>query len=146
VKSSGMTVAQYAKSRGVAPRAIEEQIEKGNIRLRKGRIDPRQADNAYAPSRSMISGRDDPGQRSARSKIAVTRGTLAQEREQLQALGARYGRHDDALELAHSRADEVTSGLRALAKDDPLFARFVELVLDDLGDLRAQSTADVERC
>jgi hypothetical protein len=161
----GMSLREYARTRGVAQRAIQQQVEAGTIRLVNGRVDPMQADNSWGLIRRASPlgqhQNDDAGRRSARAKIAVAVARLRLFRERYDRARDRYVDRAEAIEVARSEADYVLDALsaapaarvEAFAAElaiEPVVARrildrFVSLALSEIGDLRRQAVRDAER-
>jgi hypothetical protein len=159
----GMSLREYARTRGVAQRAIQQQVEAGTIRLVNGRVDPVQADNSWGLIRRarMSVQDDDAGRRSARAKIAVAVARLRLFRERYDRARDRYVDRAEAIEVARSEADYVLDALSAAPAArveafaaalaiEPAIARrildrFVSLALSEIGDLRRQAVRDAER-
>src|SRR5262245_47610330 len=96
-----LSLRQYAKTRGVALRAIQQAVEAGTVRLVDGRMDPEQADNSWGVSRRGRMGvqDDDVGRRSARAKIAVTLAKLRLVKERYETARERYVDRGEAIQV-----------------------------------------------
>lgn len=159
-----MSLREYARTRGVALRAIQQHVESGTIRLVDGRVDPEQADASWGAIRRarMSVQDDDAGRRSARAKIAVAVARLRLLKECFETARERFVDRAESIETAGSEADYVLDALRAstngpaaeafaaelgieLAVARQILDRFVGLALAEVGDLRRQAVRDAER-
>ena len=160
-----LSMKEYARSRGVARRAIQQQVVSGVIKLFDGKVDPEQADNSWGVarrgSRGIIHQDTDAGQRSAKAKVAVALAKLRLHRQRYDELKDRYVDRDAAVAQGESEAVYVLDGLRAapavyaatlaeemgIAPEAALriLDRFIGLTLVEIGDLPRQAIRDAER-
>lgn len=158
-----MSLRGYARARGVALRAIQQQVEAGTIKLVNGRVDPVQADASWGLIRRarLEVQDDDAGRRSARAKVAVTMSKLRLLKEDFETQKERYLDRAEVVETHRREADYIIESLRAVpAAYTETFAeqlhitpdlgreildRFMVLVLAELGDIRRQAVRDAER-
>jgi hypothetical protein len=158
-----LSLREYARRRGVALRAIQQQVESGTIQLVDGRVDPTQADNSWGVIRRarMTSQGDDAGRRSARAKVAVTVAKFRFVKERYEAARERFIDRAEFVEVAGSEADFVLDALRAApatyaaafaaelsiepAVAQEILTEFMTLALAEVGDLRRQAVRDAER-
>ena len=158
-----LSLREYARRRGVALRAIQQQVESGTIRLVDGRVDPTQADASWGLIRRarMSEQGDDAGQRSARAKVALAVAQLRQMRERYDRAHELVVDRGEAIETAGREADYVIEALcaqpalyaerfaseLAIAPDQAraILDRFVGLAVAEIGDLRKQAIRDAER-
>jgi hypothetical protein len=161
----GMSMRSYARSRNADERAVRRAVADGIIHLVDGRVDPEQADAAWASTRraSRMGARqlDDAGVRSARSKIAVKIAQFRMLRDRYEAARERYIDRAEFIEVAAAESRYVLDALRAapatyatafalelaiepgVAKD--ILTEFMTLALAEVGDLVAQAVADAKR-
>jgi hypothetical protein len=163
---SKVTLNRYARSRGADPKAIRRAIDAGIIqRDGDGRIDPTQADAAWAStrraSRMAQHQHDDTGRRSAKAKIAVTLAKLRLIKQRVEMMRERFVDRVEAVAVGEQEATYVLDSLRAapasyaatLAKEmaipkeaaQRILDRFVGLTLIEIGDLARQARRDAER-
>src|SRR5262249_22162656 len=160
---SGMSLREYARTRNVTLRAIQQQVESGVIVLEDGRVNPTQADDAWGPiRRTRATGAyDDAGRRSARAKIAVAMAKLRLAQERYTAARDQLVDRGEAIDVARADAEFVLAQLRAapaeryeefadsLGIDRQLgrvvLAEFMALAIGELGDLRRQMVRNAER-
>jgi len=158
-----MSLRGYARARGVALRAIQQQVEAGTIKLVNGRVDPVQADASWGLIRRarLEVQDDDAGRRSARAKVAVATAKLRLLKEDFEAAKERYVDRAEAVEQGQREADYILESLRAIpAAYASTFAeqlhitpdlgreildQFMALILAELGDIRRQAVRDAER-
>jgi hypothetical protein len=152
-----MSVAGYAKSRGVTEEAIRQQIRAGIIGLvARGRVDIEQADRAwFGIRRSRVAvQRDDTGTRAAAAKIAAAFAKLRLTKDQLEAARERYVERKDAIERARIDSAAFLAALQQipterateraeLADLDPavarhLLERFILSAISELGDVAGE--------
>jgi len=161
--AEGMSLRAYAKARGVGLRAIQYQVEQGTIQLVNGKVDPEQADASWGEIRRarMEVQADDAGRRSARAKVAVAMAKLRLTKEEYETVRERYVDRAEAIETGWREADYIITSLQnvplAYAESfatrlaiDPdvarqILARFIALVLGELGDIRRQAAREAER-
>lgn len=162
----GMSIRAYAESRRADRAAIRRKIREGVIRLDgNGRIDPDQADTAWASTRraSRLGQHQtsDLGQRSARAKVAVTAAKLRLIRNRYEKMKDRYVDRAEAVAVGEQEAVYVVEALRAApAAYAPTLAaemaipqtsaarileQFIALALIEIGDLPQQARRDAER-
>jgi hypothetical protein len=160
-----LSMEEYARSRGVARRAIQNQVVTGVIKLFDGKVDPEQADNSWGvarrASRGIVHIHDDAGARSAKAKVAVALGRLRLAKQRVDTLRERYVDRAEAVAVGESEAVYVVDALRAApAAYAPTLAeemgippdsalrildRFIGLTLVEIGDLPRQAKRDAER-
>jgi hypothetical protein len=160
-----VTLEEYARTRGVARRAIQFQVEKGVIEVVDGRIDPAQADASWGAirraSRLGQHQRNEAGERSAKAKVAVTLAKLRLSKQRFETVRDRYVDRAEAIAVGESEARFVVEALRASPAGyaDTLAAeldvtpevaayvldRFIGLILGEIGDLPRQAVRAAER-
>jgi hypothetical protein len=155
-----MSIRSYAKSRRCAEGTVRFHVRKGVIVLRNGMVDPEQADLAWARRRHNRPGRD-PGSQAAAARIRKMRALLELKRNEITTLDDQYAPRSDAVAQYGIEADYVLERLRAMPaieadqvaqqlgisreKALALLERFINLCLDDLGDLRGRLVEVVNR-
>jgi len=161
-----MSLRQYALTRRADRRTLMTKVREGVIqRDANGRIDPEQADAAWASTRraSRLGQHQDgeAGVRSARAKIAVAMAKLRLVKEEFEEERERYVDRAEAIEVGRREADYILESLKAVPAAyadtvaarlsvDPEVARqildrFMTLVLGELGDICRQAARDAER-
>jgi hypothetical protein len=160
-----VTVTEYARSRGVGRRAIQQQVESGVIRLVNGRVDPIQADSSWGVSRrgsrGIIHQNDDIGRRSARAKVALTLARLRMLKHRYAEMRESYVDRAEAVKQGEAEARYVLDGLKAAPaayaetlaaelaispeKARRILDRFIAACLIEIGDLPRQAIRDAER-
>jgi hypothetical protein len=158
-----LSLREYARRRGVALRAIQQQVESGTIRLVDGRVDPAQADASWGVIRRarMSVQDDDAGRRSARAKVAVTVAKFRFVKQRYDAAKEKYIDRSEFIQVAGAEADYVVEALRnapatyaqAFAVElaitpelaQAILTEFMTLALAEVGDLRRQAVRDAER-
>jgi hypothetical protein len=157
-----VSLAHYARTRGIDESAIRQQIRKGVIKRIHGLIDEAQADEAWAAIRraQMAAQNDDGGRRSAHAKIV---GAVADLRLDKDRFEARRERYVDRAEAIRQGTEDVQAFLRALRQIPErraemvaarlgispvraalLLQTFVNQAITELGDLRADATRAAE--
>jgi hypothetical protein len=156
-----MTIRGYARSRRCSEATIRYHISKNVIVLDKhGKIDPEQADLAWARRRHNRPG-SDPGSQAANARIRKMRAKLALARDQVAKLDDEYAERSAAVAQYGAEADYVLDALRAMPaleaehlaeqlgitpeKARQVLDEFVRLCLTDLGDLRGRLVKVVGR-
>ena len=160
-----MSMEQYANSRGVARRAIQQAVLSGVIKLFDGKVSPEQADQSWGvarrASRGAIHQDTDAGRRSAKAKVALALARLRSLRQRLDATREKYVDRAEAIAVAEQEANYFLHCLRAAPAGyaDTLAAelsispeaarrildRFVGLTLVEIGDLARAAKRDAER-
>jgi hypothetical protein len=158
-----LSLREYARRRGVALRAIQQQVESGTIQLVDGRVDPIQADASWGLIRRarMSVQDDDAGRRSARAKVAVAVAKFRFVKQRYDAAKEKYIDRGEFIEVAGNEADYVLDALRAAPATyaaafavelsiapqvaQAILTEFMTLALAEIGDLRRQAVRDAER-
>jgi hypothetical protein len=160
-----VTLEEYARTRGVARRAIQTQVEKGVIEVINGRIDPAQADASWGAirraSRLGQHTRNEAGERSAKAKVAVTLAKLRLTKQRVDLVRERYVDRAEAIAVGASEARFVLDALSSApagyadtlaaemgiprAQALSILERFTSLTLTEIGDLPRQAMRDAER-
>ena len=149
-----MSIRAYAKSRAASEGTIRYHIRAGVIRLLDRKIDPEQADAAWARRRHSNRLDRDPGAQAASGKLRRLRVRLELARDQVAKLDDEYAERSAAIRQFEAEAAYVIDALKAMPaieadhvaeqlgitpeKAKRLLTDFVRLCLDDIGDLRAQ--------
>ena len=155
-----MTIRGYARARHASEGTIRYHVRAGAIRLRDGKVDPQQADSAWARRRHNRPSRD-PGSQAAAARLRKMRAKLALARDQAAKLDDKYAERSVAVAQYGAEADYVLDALRAMPaleaehvaqqlaispeKARQLLDEFVRLCLIDLGDLRGRLVEVVGR-
>jgi hypothetical protein len=157
-----MSVRAYSRLRNVADGTIRHHIRAGTIRLVAGKVDRRQADQAWAVRRrGRYQSRSDPGAQAASGKLRRLRARLEMQRDQVAKLRDEYAPRTEVVAQYEREAAFVLARLSAMPMEQaehvaeqlaipPEKARallddFVRLCLADLGDLRRQLVEVVAR-
>lgn len=154
-----MSVAAYAKLRGVTQRTIRYQIDKGVIAVVPGRvdtIDANQADEAWwiqRSARAIVN--SEAGQRNAQAKLADAGVRVRLARHRFETTRERFIDRNDTLaqiaeetELFLTELQEIPMQqqnhkmlMDELGIDQPtartILARFVTLIVSEVGDLQS---------
>jgi hypothetical protein len=155
-----LSIRAYARAREASEATIRYHVSKGTIVLdKRGQVDPEQADAAWARRRHQS--RSNPGARTASARIRKAQAKLAMAQDALAKLDAEYAPRDAAIAQYGREGAYVLDALRAMPAIEaeafaielgipPAQARkvlddFVQLCLDDIGDLGAQLTGLVAR-
>jgi hypothetical protein len=153
-----MSIRGYAKLRDASEGTIRYHIRAGAIRLRDGKIDVAQADLAWARRRHQS--RSDPGAQTAAARIRHARAKLALAQDEVAKLDDEYAERSEAVAQYDAEAAFVIDALKAMPaleaehvaqqlgitpeKAERLLGEFIELCLNDLGDLRGRLTGVVD--
>jgi hypothetical protein len=160
-----VSITAYAASRNADRQAIRRAINNGVITLVDGRIDPDQADAAWASTRRASRlghhQNDEAGRRSAMSKIAVTLAKLRLVKQKYETLRERYVDRAEAVAVGGQEASYVIQSLKdapgayaptlaaemgiPLEAAERILGRFINLVLVEIGDLPRAAKRDAER-
>lgn len=156
---------EYARSRGVARRAIQQAIVSGVIKLIDGKVDPEQADASWGvlrrASRLGQYQHGEAGKRAAQSKVAVALARLRLMKQRCDTTRERYVDRAEAIDTGRREAEFVIAMLEAAPADyaDTLareleirpevtrriLERFITLALIEIGDLPRAAVRDAER-
>lgn len=157
---------EYARSRGVARRAIQQQVVTGVIQLFDGKIDPAQADASWGVirrgSRGLVNVQpNEAGQRSAKAKVAITLAKLRLVKQRYETEREKFVDRALAVTTGEQEAVYVLDGLRAapasyapslaaemgipLETAQRVLDRFIGLTLVEIGDLPRAAMRDAER-
>jgi len=160
-----MGLREYARSRGVSHSTIHRAIQKRVIVLdAEGRIDPVQADATWGQIRRTrevdTEKADAESRRNASAKVAAAAAKLRLAKHRFDGEQSRYVDRVDALKIGAYEAEYFLAALRAapdvhaghfiaMLDVDPavgrqILARFVEVVLTEVGDLRDEALRAAE--
>lgn len=154
-----LSIRGYAKLRGASEATIRYHISKGVIVLdRHGQVDREQADAAWARRRHQS--RSDPGAQTAAARIRRVRAKLALAQDEVAKLDDEYAERSEAVAQYEAEATFVIDALKAMPaleaehvakqlgitpeKANRLLGEFIELCLNDLGDLRGRLVGEVD--
>jgi hypothetical protein len=157
-----MSVAAYAKLRGVAERTIRYQIEKNVIEvLPDGRIDAEQADEAWWIQRNARSTlNSEAGRRNAQAKLIDARVRVRLARYRLEEMRDRFIDRADTLAQIAAETETFVAELQAIPPTHEtglaldlhieervarvILERFVGLIVGEIGDLETSGAALVD--
>lgn len=157
-----VSLAHYARTRGIDESAIRQQIRKGVIKRIHGLIDEAQADEAWAAVRraQMAAQDNEGGRRSAHAKIVGAVADLRLDKDRFEARRERYVDRTEAIRKgtedvgvfleALRRIPERRAGMVAArlgispVRAAALLRTFIDLAVVELGDLRDDATRAAE--
>ncbi len=161
-----MSIRAYSASRAADRKSIRRKIADGTIVLDKnGRIDPEQADAAWASTRRASRmgqyQNGEAGAHSAVAKVAVAAAKLQLATAKFETANARYHDRAEAIRVARAEARYALDALRASpdsaaaeafaaalgidsATARTILRQFVDRALAEVGDLEQQAVHDAE--
>lgn len=156
-----MSIHQYAAYAGVRRGAVQYQIDIGVIKLdAAGRIDPAQADASWGRTRTKSAPTGEDGRRSATARVAAGLGRLRLAKDRLDVERERYIERAEAIRYGANEAVFFLAELRRWPRRHaPAFAdqlgidpasarriltRFVNTLITEVGDLRAEAVRRAE--
>lgn len=141
-----MSIADYARARGVTPQAIWLAEKEGRLRTVGGRVAPAEADATwYRRHQQRQDGRRSGAETEARREQALMTRTIAHvqmTRRDAERLRARLVERDKGQGMIGALVTalrERLPGVGADAVDAALAAAAIEAIAHDLGDLQAEA-------